>query len=151
MISSLACFLLCPSGIVLFLPVTVPVTVAVLVLTPMTMALIPAMTVAVTHVTEQTHPEQVDGEAHPTNNHDHLRVLDVLDQEEPLEALHSDGEAESEEEDGVDESSDHLGAGVAVRIPDPLSRRHSIDQHSKCDMERMSDHQHSWVTNLTLM
>ena len=40
-----------------------------------------------------------------------LRVVDVLRLVEPLEALHSDGEAERHEEDRVHQGAQHLGAG----------------------------------------
>ena len=40
-----------------------------------------------------------------------LGVVDVLRLVEPLEALHSDGEAERHEEDRVHQGAQHLGAG----------------------------------------
>ena len=43
-----------------------------------------------------------------------------LTDQEPLYGLHSDGEAESQEEDGVDEGPHHLGPGPAVGVLAPL-------------------------------
>ena len=40
--------------------------------------------------------------------------------QEPLDVLHGDGEAESRQEDGVDEGPDHLGPGPAVGVLAPL-------------------------------
>ena len=64
------------------------------------------------------------------NHQQHLGVLNLLDGEEPLEGLEEDGEALGVEEDGVDESSDHLhsrpaeGADTAVSLGQSVVREY---------------------------
>ena len=84
----------------------------------MTMAMSLLPTVA---VTKDDEAYDVDEETHPTNNQDHPGVIDGLRINEPFEGLDRDGEAEGEQEHGVDQGPDHLGPGepecVGVRLP----------------------------------
>ena len=80
-----------------------------------TMALLPPVT-----VTKDDEADDVDEETHPAHNQDHLWVMDLLRFDESLEGLDRDGEAEGEQEHGVDERAHHLGPrpaeGVGVAL-----------------------------------
>ena len=71
-------------------------------------------------VAEDDHADNVDEEPHPAHDQDHLRVLDLLHEDEPLDGLDRDGEAEGEQEHGVNERAHHLGPrpaeGVGVAL-----------------------------------
>ena len=79
-------------------------------------------------VAEDDHADNVDEEPHPAHDQDHLRVLDLLHEDEPLDGLDRDGEAEGEQEHRVDERAHHLGPRVAVGVLTPLPRR---DPHAE--------------------
>jgi hypothetical protein len=65
-----------------------------------------AMAVTVRSVlVKEAEAEEVDDEAEDSDVEDHFRVVDVLGLVEPLQALDRDGEAECDQEDGVDESA----------------------------------------------
>ena len=81
------------------------------------------VTVAVTNVSKEQHsnlhqfnvcfffqsgPYQVDCQADRANNEDQLYIFDLLHLHEPLHRIDKDGEAESDKEDGIDQSSNHL-------------------------------------------
>ena len=83
-----------------------------------------AVTVTTAVLVEQTQTNQVDNQTHCANPQDHLRVVDGLRLVEPLQALNSDGEAESHEEDGVDQSSQHLSSSPAEGVLGPGLWRH---------------------------
>ena len=82
-----------------------------------------AMAVSMSNISEEEHSKHIDGQSNSTNDHDQLRLVDSLNDQKSLERLHGYGEAESEEEDGVNESPDHLGPGVAEGVPPPLAGR----------------------------
>ena len=67
-------------------------------------------------VTKDDEADDVDEETHPAHNQDHLWVMDLLRLDESLESLDCDGEAEGEQEHGVDQGPDHLGPGVAEGV-----------------------------------
>ena len=54
---------------------------------------------------EEAETKEVDQEAEGSDVEDHLRVVDLLRFVEPLQALHGDGEAESDEKDCVDQGT----------------------------------------------
>ena len=66
--------------------------------------------------TEETETNEVDEETEGPDHQHQLRVLDVFVVEETLQSFHEDGEAESNEEDRVDESPEHLRSRPAICV-----------------------------------
>ena len=86
------------------------------------------MTVTVADVSKKKHSKNVDSQANPANDNDHLGFVDFLNEKKSLDGLHSNGETECEEEYRVDQGAHHLCSGVAVGVPPPLPRGHSVGQ-----------------------
>ena len=72
-------------------------------------------------VTKDDKANDVDKETHSAHNQDHLRVLDGLRLDKPLESLDRDGEAESQEKDCVNQGPHHLGPGESKSVRVTLS------------------------------
>ena len=80
-------------------------------------------------VTKDDEADDVDEQTHPAHNQDHLWVMDLLRLDESLESLDCDGEAEGEQEHGVDQGPDHLCPGEAECVRVTLPRAQPENQH----------------------
>ena len=78
------------------------------------------VTVRMTVSGEQQQTDHVDDEAGDADVDQRVDVLDLVRVRQSLDRLDEDGEAERDQEDGVDESPEHLGASPAERV---LTRR----------------------------
>ena len=69
------------------------------------------------------HPYQVNQQSNTAHDQNHLWIFNLLDHQESLDCLNRDGEAESIEEDSIDESPHHLRPGPAegVETAPPLT------------------------------
>ena len=66
--------------------------------------------------TEETEANKVDEEAEGPNHKHQLRVFDVFVVDETLQSFYEDSEAESNEEDRVDEGPEYLRSRPAVCV-----------------------------------
>ena len=65
---------------------------------------------------EEEETYDIDGESDAPHDHHEHGVLDGLGDDQPLDGLHEDGEAQGDEEHCVDQRAKHLRARPAKRV-----------------------------------
>ena len=74
----------------------------------------PTMTVAVAR--EQRQADNIDEQPERADHDEKVWVVDLLAVRQPIERFNEDGEAQRDEEDGVDERSKDFGPSPAKRV-----------------------------------
>ena len=89
---------------------------------------------------EQKKSKDVDNEPGNTDEYHTVHFFDLVRVRQSLDRLDEDGEAESDEEDGVDQSTQYFSTCPAVRVLSRVLLRHlTTDQQYRATVENLSN------------